>query len=201
MIQCCPTHFSASALYKPPRDTRSNYFVNKIFVISRLITKFTKILCQKNLELYGSRRLDSLWILHSSSSRQHISRSCKVNPTGPKLLFCLPFSYFCNRLPLCPCCHLLIWAALDLRVPPTTVTTDMAVLARIVFACSLVPVPACVGPEVSRLKKFSSPGSPHLTGWFLGWRTLRGVPCSPRHGQCTGIEAHLPGPSCTNLVE
>ena len=53
MTQCCPAHFSASALYRPPRDTRSNYFVNKIFVISRLITKFTKILCHENLELYG----------------------------------------------------------------------------------------------------------------------------------------------------
>ena len=28
-------------------------FVNNIFVISRLITKFTKILCHENLELYG----------------------------------------------------------------------------------------------------------------------------------------------------
>ena len=28
-------------------------FVNKIFKISRLITKFTKILCHENLELYG----------------------------------------------------------------------------------------------------------------------------------------------------
>ena len=54
MIQCCPAHFSASALYRPPRDTCSNYFMNKIFVISRLITKFTKILCHENLELYGT---------------------------------------------------------------------------------------------------------------------------------------------------
>ena len=53
MIQC-PAHFSVSAQYRPPRDTRSNYFVNKIFVISRLITKFTKILCHENLELYGN---------------------------------------------------------------------------------------------------------------------------------------------------
>ena len=29
-------------------------FVNKIFMISRLISKFTKILCHENLELYGS---------------------------------------------------------------------------------------------------------------------------------------------------
>ena len=28
--------------------------MNKIFVISRLITKFTKILCHENLELYGT---------------------------------------------------------------------------------------------------------------------------------------------------
>ena len=49
VIQCCPTHFSASALYRPPRG--SNYFMNEVFVISRLITKFTKIL---SLELYSS---------------------------------------------------------------------------------------------------------------------------------------------------
>ena len=28
-------------------------FVNKLFVISRLITKFTKIMCHENLEQYG----------------------------------------------------------------------------------------------------------------------------------------------------
>ena len=28
-------------------------FVNEIFMNSRLITKFTKILCHENLELYG----------------------------------------------------------------------------------------------------------------------------------------------------
>ena len=54
LIQCCPAHFSASGLYRPPRDIHSNCFVNKIFVISRLITKFTKILCHKNLEQYGN---------------------------------------------------------------------------------------------------------------------------------------------------
>ena len=40
MIQCCPAHFSARALYRPPRDTRSKYFVNNVFAISRLITKY-----------------------------------------------------------------------------------------------------------------------------------------------------------------
>ena len=43
-----------SILYRPPHS-RIQFlnFVNKIFVISRLITKFTKILCHENLELYG----------------------------------------------------------------------------------------------------------------------------------------------------
>ena len=59
MMQCCPTHFSACMLYRPPHDAHSNYFINKIFAISRLITKFTKILCHENLELYiyGMRNL------------------------------------------------------------------------------------------------------------------------------------------------
>ena len=47
MFQCCSAHSSASALYRP------NYFVNKIFVMSRLITKFRKMWCNENLELYG----------------------------------------------------------------------------------------------------------------------------------------------------
>ena len=105
------------------------------------------------------------WTL--SSSRQHSPRSYKVNSTGPKLLSCLPFSSFCNQLPLCPCGHLLILGALHLRVPPTTFNTDMTVLARVVFAYSLLPVPAC-GPEVSRLKKvFLSSVSPshRLVSW------------------------------------
>ena len=33
------------SIYSPPHDMRSNYFVGKIFVILRLITKFTKTLC------------------------------------------------------------------------------------------------------------------------------------------------------------
>ena len=40
-------------------------FVNKIFVISRLITKFTKILCHENLELYGTRwRENDIFLRH-----------------------------------------------------------------------------------------------------------------------------------------
>ena len=40
---------------RPPLRSRVQFlnFVNKIFVISGLITKFTKILCHDNLELYG----------------------------------------------------------------------------------------------------------------------------------------------------
>ena len=34
------------------------HFVNKIFVVPRLITKFMKILCHKNLELYSSSNVD-----------------------------------------------------------------------------------------------------------------------------------------------
>ena len=75
MIQCCP------ALYRLPRDTYSNYVVNK--VISKLITKFTKILCNENLELY--------------------SVSCKsvilINLTYPPLpfiFFLLLFALFCE---------------------------------------------------------------------------------------------------------
>ena len=45
MIQYCPAHFSASALYIGHLVTSN--FVNKIFVILRLITEFTKICATK----------------------------------------------------------------------------------------------------------------------------------------------------------
>ena len=37
-----------------PYNLVTSNFMNKIFVILRLITKFTKILCHENLELYGT---------------------------------------------------------------------------------------------------------------------------------------------------
>ena len=46
--------FFASTLYRPTCNPHSNLnFANKIFVILRIFTKFTKILCHENLELYG----------------------------------------------------------------------------------------------------------------------------------------------------
>ena len=89
MIQCCPAHFSASVLHSPPRDMRSNYFVNKIFVISRLITKFTKILCHENLELhvYGtSQTLLSLSQLDPEQKTSYIS-SIALRPHLNSYLF------------------------------------------------------------------------------------------------------------------
>ena len=47
-------------LYRPPCScVQFLNFVNKIFVISRLITKFTKILCHENLELYGTGSIET----------------------------------------------------------------------------------------------------------------------------------------------
>ena len=38
-------------------------FVNKIFMISRLITKFTTTLCHENLELYGIANLTTVYVV------------------------------------------------------------------------------------------------------------------------------------------
>ena len=55
MLQQLQNLASDDITQKPPRShIQFLNFVNKIFVISRLSTKFTKILCHKNLELYGT---------------------------------------------------------------------------------------------------------------------------------------------------
>ena len=55
MLQQLQNLASYDITQRPPLRSRIQFlnFVNKIFVISRLITKFTKILCHENLELYG----------------------------------------------------------------------------------------------------------------------------------------------------
>ena len=58
-----PHPFSASTLYRPPRDFQ---FHEYNFVILRLITKFKKTLCHENLELNGISKIDyKIWFSYN----------------------------------------------------------------------------------------------------------------------------------------
>ena len=70
---------------RPPRScVQFLNFVNKIFVISRLITKFTKILCHENLELYSMLPSGNIVIQAIKYFHPHrlvLSNSHSVPPT------------------------------------------------------------------------------------------------------------------------
>ena len=57
-----PFYSEHAMLYRPPCNLQ--FLVNKIFVISRLIMRFTKILCRENLELYGTLNFELLYWLY-----------------------------------------------------------------------------------------------------------------------------------------
>ena len=65
-------------------------FVDKIFVISRLITKFMKILCHENLELYGIPHNSLIMSFHASLNfhAQFYFRLCRTRVLKRSMAVC-----------------------------------------------------------------------------------------------------------------